>query len=859
MWGFPHIPNVQFNFPGLPKFHLPCVKVFGISIGSCTADPVTDGPADGLGDPTSSSCAVSQTVSDCAVQCASTTTSNSCASFIITCSNTQTGCSVTGITSTVSSSTSACASCSSCLGPASGGLIFSASPNLDYRDNMDTWMARGLAGRLMVEGRGLEKRGPKSLINALGGCALVSGAAKSLTRPLWPAVTAIMLNPELAGNLKAKYSIISRYDVATKTGPCSNVPTTTRLDAKAFAAAAAPAAPGYTDMAGIVRNNNKDASLDHAYEKSWIKDFFNQLVGSSSSSSKLACNDLNAFFFPKDPNGACQYNLVQDAWNAIGSDKNLDFVAMSQFVNGDGKGRFFTSAINPLPQPFVGDPAYQIQNDGIWTWPSGTGKSAKDAINKMRQDFELVLLGALEMKSSLMLNLIDRTNNRVYDALLNLDQRVTTDTNLFPSFAAWTAAFGSGGIAGAYKDYMTKNIQPQITIPPAYLTKLWADTIKTGIVAAENLPDVKVNSKTGQAPGPHYAEWQSFSNFVTDVDTIYLYGASYNWEYTWSFGWNRNNKRDESLPPLTCTPSSSTLASSTAASSSAPAVSSSPTTTRVAAPDVTIPTASATPDCNEGYATYTLQATATAPANAASLKIFIPQADANGGDWGLNITGDNGVDISADVQTWTVAISDEDAPAVTSGDGGDGMDIKWTEPGDSPNGIYVELLFTDPSPPLGAQSFAMTATGGLSACMSCSGSGLVVSSNDNGEVCTLPPCSTDPVCSQTGPITPRAACLVVEDGVLFPLWYDVTIVTNNFITDGGDSLKSEEKGCGAMTKWKAETINQQGAPDGSWIAVNQYSFTLPLTVKSGCVERAITSAGGLSGVQCYNAQSDWIF
>jgi chitinase len=55
-------------------------------------------------------------------------------------------------------------------------------------------------------------------------------------------------------------------------------------------------------------------------------------------------------------------------------------------------------------------------------------------------------------------------------------------------------------------------------------------------------------------------------------------------------------------------------------------------------------------------------------------------------------------------------------------------------------------------------------------------------------------------------------------------------------TDGGSSLKSEEKGCGALTGWEwHERTSTRYA----------YAyFQLPFFMKSGCVERAIVSAGG---------------
>ncbi|KAI1393091.1 uncharacterized protein F4822DRAFT_426286 [Hypoxylon trugodes] len=574
MWNLPPTPDVQFSFPKLPKFHLPCIKIFGVSIGSCTSNPASDGPPsndDPTDSPTktrttlstsskpsssistststksssssssssTSECTVSKTVSNCAVQCATTTTSNSCISFTTECSQTRTGCSITGTTSTITSSASACTTCSSCLGrqePGNGVPPYQTpGPNLD--DEEDS-RKRGIAGRARAPA--FEKRGPSSLIVKISTCNLKTGSAKKLTRPPWPAVTATMLNPDKAGKMAAKYSTISRYDLATTIGACG-VPTTTRVNALAFAAA-----PTYTDYAGKERPNNNDASLDHAYEKSWIKDFFTQIVAEASGNGKLSCADLNQFFFPTV--NKCQHNLMQPIWNSIASEKNLDFIVMSQYLNGDGKGKFFVDPTKTLPNTFFGDPNFAIQNNAGWKWANdkeGNQMSAEDTLRTMIIYFETVLLGVLEMKSDSMLPLMDKTNNRVYDALLKLDNRIATDNKMFPNKAVWQTAFGTDGIAGAYKDYMIRVVLPQINVPPTYLTNLWQNTIKTGIAASENLPDVKTDSKTGESPGPSYPEWQKFSNFAQAVDAQYKKSGNYAWEYTFAFQWDRNNKRQE--------------------------------------------------------------------------------------------------------------------------------------------------------------------------------------------------------------------------------------------------------------------------------------------------------------------------
>ncbi|KAI8277403.1 hypothetical protein K4K60_006981 [Colletotrichum sp. SAR11_57] len=68
-------------------------------------------------------------------------------------------------------------------------------------------------------------------------------------------------------------------------------------------------------------------------------------------------------------------------------------------------------------------------------------------------------------------------------------------------------------------------------------------------------------------------------------------------------------------------------------------------------------------------------------------------------------------------------------------------------------------------------------------------------------------------------------------------WYTFEVYNiDGWSTDGGSRLKSEEKGCGALTGWDwRERTSSKYA--GAY-------FNLPFFMKDGCVERAIVSAGG---------------
>ena len=71
---------------------------------------------------------------------------------------------------------------------------------------------------------------------------------------------------------------------------------------------------------------------------------------------------------------------------------------------------------------------------------------------------------------------------------------------------------------------------------------------------------------------------------------------------------------------------------------------------------------------------------------------------------------------------------------------------------------------------------------------------------------------------------------------------------NGWAGNDGDGLHKQENGCGDLTGWSwgtGDTGNEQHA-----------FFNLPFIMKSGCVERAIASAGGPSGLSCSGESLD---
>lgn len=82
-----------------------------------------------------------------------------------------------------------------------------------------------------------------------------------------------------------------------------------------------------------------------AVEKKWLKNFFDDI------STKLSCQELNTLLFED----SCRNSVLQAVWDELGSDKNLRFVAMSQYLNGQAKGMFFLDK-GQFGQFYVDDP-----------------------------------------------------------------------------------------------------------------------------------------------------------------------------------------------------------------------------------------------------------------------------------------------------------------------------------------------------------------------------------------------------------------------------------------------------------------------------------------------------------------------
>lgn len=140
--------------------------------------------------------------------------------------------------------------------------------------------------------------------------------------------------------------------------------------------------------------------------------------------------------------------------------------------------------------------------------------------------------------------------HRPYFVLTNRSKSVdslisSNPGNLFGNIAAYQAAFPQG-LAGAYRDFMTSTIEPQITTPPQYLTSLWTTRIGPAITNSYHLPNVGTDPNNPTQHGRYSADYHNIYNLLIAHNQHYYVNNAYTWEYTFSFSWDvtRNKKRD---------------------------------------------------------------------------------------------------------------------------------------------------------------------------------------------------------------------------------------------------------------------------------------------------------------------------
>ena len=168
----------------------------------------------------------------------------------------------------------------------------------------------------------MQKRAPASVLAKLKQCVLNTPNGSPVTIPAYPGGFEFW-NSDIQGNL-GTLETVSRYYRSTTLGAHACTPTLTKITAQEWK---------FSQADGPGADQNNRVSVEHAYEIGWLKKFMEAQVDQPNG---IACRDLNAQFFDRTPN--CPGNRMQPIFGALPSEQNPDFIAMSQWLNGDAKG-----------------------------------------------------------------------------------------------------------------------------------------------------------------------------------------------------------------------------------------------------------------------------------------------------------------------------------------------------------------------------------------------------------------------------------------------------------------------------------------------------------------------------------------
>lgn len=348
----------QFNLPGfhIPSFSFPCIRILFITVGNCDTPPTNDEnnqPSSSSSPPSSSptspstssqsttqsssSCTETQTATDCQVTCSLSTmadggTTTDC--FTTICSITRAPCSITATTSTTVLSTS---SVLQCPRVSSDEEIACSSDHPDCLILDDSVGTTSIHKPLTILGQDPNQ------------CTLsMDTALTSVTWPVYPGAGTILQDDLIAAGVTTftttsptpylqgtKTSLLRWLSATTDTANCA--PSIVSIPALQFQAA--------IDAAPSSDRGQCMPSLDHAFEKNWLKSFFDGIINPAAQPlssvgsvvAQINCGDLHDFFFGVHRTR----NTLGELFNAMagGEDNFLSLAGMSRKLNNAAKVR----------------------------------------------------------------------------------------------------------------------------------------------------------------------------------------------------------------------------------------------------------------------------------------------------------------------------------------------------------------------------------------------------------------------------------------------------------------------------------------------------------------------------------------
>ncbi|KAF4968100.1 hypothetical protein FSARC_4461 [Fusarium sarcochroum] len=439
LFGFPLIAGTLFKFPGAPKFSLPCIPP------GCSDPPMSepsggeDGDDDNEDDESSKSkessgtCTDTSTASDCLVKCTTSTgpaDASITAQCTTTCSETATGCSVTGITSTTE--VDACSATGDDWGTEACGVC---SDDKDSEVDVENQEPESSAlRRRWAEGADNNEK------KVVGQCY---NLPTTFSFPWYPHGNDVyLIERQLApAKVNSPFKDISRWYQKQYRGCKVEL-----------------AGPLAWPNTGTVEAS---PSMDHVFEKSFLRDYWREITSSNPSfkdihgttppqvRNKISCDDL--LFYGST--GQSDMSLIKDVYKVypgalkftihqpiqpISPHDLGDFIGMDEWTN-DEKGA--TTSPHDLENRIR-----EVLSD-----PVDSNSRINQILTKIEKKIELidrVIIGAKLASLDIAQEIMIRQNSRIYKALQNIDKNAKQCKN-DPAVKS-----GKWSFADRYKSFM---------------------------------------------------------------------------------------------------------------------------------------------------------------------------------------------------------------------------------------------------------------------------------------------------------------------------------------------------------------------------------------------------------------------
>ncbi|KAL9579388.1 MAG: hypothetical protein Q9203_006716 [Teloschistes exilis] len=419
--------------------------------------------------------------------------------------------------STTRSTASSGGSCGGCCPmdlpvlPTDGTPAVTAAPT-DF-DTLDR--RRAAPGRLQR----LVKRRPDAPLPKINNCNLQTPNGWAVTIPAYPGGYEFYTSDTL--NQLGTLTAISRYYRSTSTGAPACTPTMTQINAVQWTFQQSGNGPG-----------NDRVSVDHAYEIGFLKSFVESVVDKPSG---ISCQDTNSQFFDT---GSCPANRLEPIFGSLPSFKNPDFVAMSQWLNGDAKGWVRSSQLpflasgKRLQMMQVLGPDYD-PNLGGANLPGNKVRASDSWQQAMKKIKNKMALAQILVGAALMINAdntipaMQKTNNRIYKAFQTHDTYLSAHAGLPRANFGWAAQ---------YKTYMNNWVNYRNGATRRLLPTLLT-TVENDLNVANNNVKNKVQAELDPWTNLHRAMTNYYTGAGAGVSEL---------DFTITWEWNTGNvKRDE--------------------------------------------------------------------------------------------------------------------------------------------------------------------------------------------------------------------------------------------------------------------------------------------------------------------------